>query len=47
MLNGYADGTFRPYTPITRAQLSKMIVTARSWARANPASPTNWPRAPS
>ncbi|HMA32965.1 MAG TPA: S-layer homology domain-containing protein [Chloroflexia bacterium] len=39
-ISGYSDGTFRPYSNITRAQLSKMIVTAKSWTLLNPATPS-------
>ena len=30
-LSGYSDGTFRPTTEITRAQLAKLIVVGRGW----------------
>ncbi|HMA34265.1 MAG TPA: S-layer homology domain-containing protein, partial [Chloroflexia bacterium] len=36
----YADGTYRPYHYVTRAQLSKMIVVARGPALITPATPT-------
>ena len=39
-LAGYADGTFRPNTDVTRAQLAKLIVTARGWSLVTPASGT-------
>jgi len=32
IISGYADGTFRPFANVTRAQLSKMIVLAQGWA---------------
>jgi hypothetical protein len=31
IVNGYADGSFRPYNAITRAQLCKIIVQAEGW----------------
>jgi len=31
VLSGYSDGTFRPYTQVTRGQMSKMIVNALGW----------------
>jgi len=31
ILSGYADGTFRPYANVTRAQVAKMIVNAQGW----------------
>jgi len=36
VIAGYADGTFRPDAPITRAQAAKMIATARDWAMEPP-----------
>jgi len=36
VLSGYSDGTFRPAAAITRAQLSKMIVSAQSWSPVTP-----------
>ncbi len=35
-LSGYSDGTFRPTTAITRAQLAKLIVISRGWALHTP-----------
>ena len=32
ILSGYSDGTFRPSDPLTRGQLSKIIVGAQGWA---------------
>ncbi|HMA32892.1 MAG TPA: S-layer homology domain-containing protein [Chloroflexia bacterium] len=32
VISGYADGTFRPNNTVTRAQISKMVVTAFGWA---------------
>jgi hypothetical protein len=40
VLGGYADGTFRPENPTTRAQLVKMIVLTEGWTLANPEQPT-------
>lgn len=30
-MSGYSDGTFRPSAGVTRAQIAKIIVTARAW----------------
>ena len=38
VISGYPDGTFRPAADLTRAQLAKMVVTARSWAMDPPAA---------
>jgi hypothetical protein len=40
IVSGYADGTFRPYNPSTRAQLVKMIVLGHAWPLLNPPTPT-------
>ncbi len=32
IISGYSDGTFRPGNPVTRGQLSKIIVGAQGWA---------------
>lgn len=32
IISGYADSTFRPNNNVTRGQLSKIIVAARSWS---------------
>jgi len=32
IISGYNDGTFRPSNPVTRGQLSKIIVAAQGWA---------------
>jgi hypothetical protein len=37
---GYSDGTFRPASPVTRGQLSKIVVIAAGWPTINPAVPT-------
>jgi hypothetical protein len=31
VVSGYGDGTFRPYAPTTRAQLTKMVVLGEAW----------------
>jgi len=31
MISGYSDGTFRPGSKITRAQLAKVVVLAQAW----------------
>ncbi len=40
ILSGYSDGTYRPAVPVTRAQLTKLIVLARGYALVTPARPT-------
>ena len=40
VIGGYADGTFRPQNPTTRAQLTKMIVLTEGWPLANPDNAT-------
>jgi hypothetical protein len=44
IISGYADGTFRPNTYVTRGQLSKIVVQAAvfrfGWTLDNPAIPT-------
>ncbi len=37
---GYADGTFRPNRPVTRAEFAKMAVSGLAIATKDPASPT-------
>ncbi|HMA34875.1 MAG TPA: endo alpha-1,4 polygalactosaminidase [Chloroflexia bacterium] len=37
VLNGYADHTFRPAAPVTRGQMSKMLVNAQGWTNDIPA----------
>ena len=32
VISGYSDGSFRPYTSVTRGQMSKMVVNAMGWA---------------
>jgi hypothetical protein len=31
VITGYADGTFRPGAPVTRAQVAKMVYIGRQW----------------
>ena len=38
-ISGYSDGTFRPGANTTRGQLAKIIVLAKGWSLARPASP--------
>jgi hypothetical protein len=40
IINGYADGTFRPDANVTRAQVAKMVSLARGWAMELPATGT-------
>ena len=40
IISGYTDGTFRPGSNVTRGQLSKVVVLARSWTLSNPDSAT-------
>jgi hypothetical protein len=40
IISGYADGTFRPALPVTRAQLTKMAVLARGLPLVSPATPS-------
>jgi len=40
VVSGYFDGTFHPFTDVTRGQLSKIIVEAEGWWDHTPATPT-------
>ena len=40
IVSGYRDGTFRPDSPTTRAQLAKMLVLAQGWTLTNPETPS-------
>lgn len=40
IVSGYADSTFRPYTDVTRGQLSKIVVIAAQWPSVEPPVPT-------
>lgn len=39
IISGYADGTFRPGSNVTRAQLAKIVVSAEGWPINNPSQP--------
>ncbi len=39
IISGYSDGRFRPNDPITRAQVTKMVVLGKGWDLINPAQP--------
>ncbi|HUS15009.1 MAG TPA: S-layer homology domain-containing protein [Chloroflexia bacterium] len=39
-ISGYSDGTYRPSNNVTRAQLSKMIVSAEGWTLVTPSVPS-------
>jgi subtilisin family serine protease len=39
-ISGYADGTFRPYNPITRGQIVKLLVIAKGWPLEDPPQPS-------
>ena len=39
VISGYADGTFRPYANMTRAQLCKVVVLGEGWALVTPPQP--------
>ena len=36
LISGYSDGAFRPYSPISRGQLAKLVVLARGWQLVDP-----------
>lgn len=40
IISGYADGTFRPGTNITRGQITKLIALAEGWPTPAPPTPT-------
>ena len=40
IVSGYADGTFRPQSQVTRGQLVKIIVLSEGFPLADPATPT-------
>ncbi len=40
IITGYSDGTFRPDNPVTRAQVTKMLVLAMQWNVVRPTYPT-------
>jgi hypothetical protein len=40
VISGYADGTFRPQSDVTRGQLTKIVVLSEGWTPINPPQPT-------
>jgi hypothetical protein len=40
IVDGYDDGTFRPFNQVTRGQLCKITVLGAGWALIHPAQPT-------
>ncbi len=42
VINGYADGTFRPGESVTRGQAAKILVLAHEWPPVYPPAPTFW-----
>ena len=40
VISGYSDGTFRPYNPTTRGQLTKIVVLGFGLPLYNPPTPT-------
>ena len=40
VLGGYADGTFRPASNVTRAEFAKMVCQASGWELIHPATPS-------
>jgi len=39
VISGYSDGTFHPGSPVTRAQVTKMLVLAANWEQQFPSYP--------
>jgi hypothetical protein len=39
IVNGYNDGTFRPYNNVTRGQLSKIVAMSANWNLIEPNTP--------
>ncbi|HYP40457.1 MAG TPA: S-layer homology domain-containing protein [Chloroflexia bacterium] len=39
-ISGYVDNSFRPWNVTTRAQLAKIVVSAKGWQLLNPQTPT-------
>jgi hypothetical protein len=39
-IEGYADGSFKPNNPVTRAQAAKMLVLGKGWPLQLPRTPT-------
>jgi N-acetylmuramoyl-L-alanine amidase len=46
LITGYADGTFRPSAPVTRAQVAKLITLAAGWPTTPPANPPTFSDVP-
>lgn len=42
VVGGYADGTFRPKNPITRAEFSKMVCLAKGWELESSSTPPSF-----
>src|SRR5207249_3360153 len=40
LIDGYRDGTFRPYDYVTRAQVAKIVVQAAGLSLIHPATPS-------
>src|SRR5205085_7652858 len=40
LIDGYADGTFRPYNNVTRGQVAKIVVMAAGLRLVQPKAPT-------
>jgi hypothetical protein len=40
VVTGYLDGTFRPGNPVTRSQVTKMLILAKGWAPSYPPFPS-------
>jgi hypothetical protein len=40
IISGYASNVFLPYNPVSRGQLSKIVVLAQEWPLYNPPTPT-------
>jgi hypothetical protein len=41
LIAGYEDGSFKPDAPVSRAQVAKIVVKARGWDLALPATPAS------
>jgi hypothetical protein len=39
VINGFTDGTFRPYSTVTRGQMCKIIANSRGWQLISPDTP--------
>jgi hypothetical protein len=47
VISGYADGTFRPYTNVTRGQTSKIVANAANLSNSIPSTQQTFADAPS